>query len=364
MGRGIVVGAVEQWNRSARKRREIKKVCDARRQEIIRQVSLTAEQERDIDRFFLAHYGKKIPYDWHRLYTAFTGNFHVEYFPELLYIPVLERKLNPAAYIRAFDDKSMLFRLFSGIEGLCIPKVFVANTGGVYSNADEVLVSKEKACELLYNAGEVVIKPTVESNSGKDVRFYRIAGNHCADTNQNVSEILDLYQKDFIVQEAVSQHELLSNLFPNAVNTFRVMTYIHDGKVEVCPMALRIGQGESRVDNAHAGGMFVGIEDGKLRKQAFTEFRKIYEKHPDTQTVFYGYEIPWYEKMIDVAKKMHMRIPRMGILAFDFTINEKNEIVVLEVNTYGPSIWIPQEANGAPLFGKHTADMLKLIAKK
>lgn len=364
MGSGIVVNTVDKLQRNFREKREIKKIRDERRQKIISQVSLTAEQEKDIDRFFLAHYGKKIPYDWHRLYTAFTGNFHTEYFPELLYIPALERKLNPAAYVRAFGDKSMLPRLFSGIDGSRIPKVFVSNTSGAYSSAEDVFVSKEKACDLLYNAGEVVIKPTVDSNSGKNVRFYRISGNHCEDTNQNISEILDLYQKDFVVQEAVCQHKLLSDLFPNAVNTFRVMTYICDGNVEVCPMGLRIGQGESRVDNAHAGGMYVGVDNGKLRKQAFTEFRTVYEKHPDTNAVFGGYEIPWYEKIHDVAKKMHMRIPRLGILSFDFAIDDSGTITIIEVNTCGQAVWFHQEANGEPVFGKHTADMLKLIAKK
>lgn len=364
MGRRIVAGAIDKWQRSVGKRSETKKMMDPKRQEIVSQVTLTAEQQKDIDRFFLVHYGEKIPYDWHRLYTAFTGNFCVEYFPELLYIPVLERKLNPATYIRAFSDKSMLSRLFFGIEGSRIPKIFISNTNGIYSNSQEVFISKQKACDLLYNAGEVVIKPTIDSNSGKNVRFYRISGNHCEDTNQNISEILDSYQKDFVVQEAICQHRILCDLFPNSVNTFRVMTYIHNGNVEVCPVTLRLGQGNSRVDNAHAGGMFIGVQDGKLRSQAFTEFKTVYERHPDTKVVFEGYEIPWYDKILSVAKKMHMRIPRLGILSFDFAIDDAGNVAIIEINTYGQTVWFPQEANGAPLFGEHTGDMLKLIAKK
>ena len=41
------------------------------------------------------------------------------------------------------------------------------------------------------------------------------------------------------------------------------------------PLALRIGQGGSYLDNAHVGGMFIGVNDlGELNEEAFTEFGK------------------------------------------------------------------------------------------
>lgn len=44
-------------------------------------------------------------------------------------------------------------------------------------------------------------------------------------------------------------------------------------EVKTAPIAMRIGQGEGVIDNSHAGGMFVGgSDDGRLRKEAFTEY--------------------------------------------------------------------------------------------
>lgn len=41
------------------------------------------------------------------------------------------------------------------------------------------------------------------------------------------------------------------------------------------PLALRIGQGGSYLDNAHAGGMFIGVNDlGELNEEAFTSLGK------------------------------------------------------------------------------------------
>ena len=49
-------------------------------------------------------------------------------------------------------------------------------------------------------------------------------------------------------------------LYSEAVNTFRVITYLWDGEVFHVPLALRIGQGGSYLDNAHAGGMLQNLE--------------------------------------------------------------------------------------------------------
>lgn len=70
-----------------RKRQERQKYRDPRRRAIYETVMLTPEQKAAIDRLYLENYGEKIPYTWHRHYTAYTGQFDVNYFPELLYIP-------------------------------------------------------------------------------------------------------------------------------------------------------------------------------------------------------------------------------------------------------------------------------------
>ena len=90
-----------------------------------------------------------------------------------------------------------------------------------------------------------------------------------------------------VVQECIAQNEQLNKLYPDAVNTFRVITYIWNGKIYHVPLALRIGQGGSFLDNAHAGGMFIGVSDeGELGNIAFTESGLHFEEHPDTNIKF------------------------------------------------------------------------------
>ena len=90
---------------------EKRKIKKPARVKLIETVELTEAQKQEIDRFFLTNLGKKIPYDWHRLYQSFTGVFRVDYFPEFLFGPELVPSWNPKAY-RILADKNLLPVLF------------------------------------------------------------------------------------------------------------------------------------------------------------------------------------------------------------------------------------------------------------
>ena len=51
------------------------------------------------------------------------------------------------------------------------------------------------------------------------------------------------------------------------------------------------------------------------------------------------------------------------MLSWDFAIDEKKNINLIEVNTFGQSIWFPQLINGESFFGENTKYMYGLIKK-
>lgn len=168
-----------------------------------------------------------------------------------------------------------------------------------------------------------------------------------------------------VVQECIKQHEKLSALYSNSVNTFRVITYLWNGQIYHVPLALRIGQGGGYLDNAHAGGMFIGVSDaGKLNPVAYTEFGDQYEEHPDTHIKFEDYEIDFVPEIIETAKKLHLNAPQLGIISWDIAVDEFETMVLIEANTRGQSIWFPQMANGKGAFGKNTKEILQFISPK
>ena len=223
-------------------------------------------------------------------------------------------------------------------------------------------ISKETALNLIGNCGACFAKPTVGTCSGEGCGSYCFASGVDAATGVTAEELFELLGSDFTVQEVISCHSSVVKLHPESVNTLRIMTYRWQGELRSLPLLMRIGRGKSAVDNAHAGGMFIGISnEGLLAPSALTEFNDRFEKHPDTGVVFQGYKIAGVPGAIDAAKRMHSLMPQMGLISWDFTIGEDGAPIVIEANIRGGSIWLSQMANGIPGFGDATAEILQWL---
>lgn len=345
-------------------RNEQKKVADSRRRQLIETFPLSTEQMRDIDKFYKANYGRRIDYDWHRLYSSYTGKFDVQYVPELLYIPIIEKRFVSPEYAKVFSDKNLLPLIVGGIKGVTTPKIKISCIGGHIRDFNQVFISYEDALEIIRNLGKVFIKPTVDSNSGKNCAVIDICNGIDKLSGRSVGDILSVMGDNYNIQELVICSESFRKLHGESVNTYRVTTYLWNGEIFHFPILLRIGVGKSALDNAHQGGIFIGVDDdGNLSDCAYTEFQKRYYKHPDSGVVFKGYNIPETRKMLRDIKIVHSRIPQIGMISWDLTVNDKGETVVIEMNLGGQTIWLSQMANGVGAFGDNTAGILQWITQ-
>ena len=344
---------------------EYKKVNDPRRVKLINSITLKEKKKKKIDTFYKTNYGKTIPYNWHRLYQSYTKNFDEKYFPEFLYIPYFERLMNPKEFAEVFQDKSMVGLLTSDTD-IIYPKIYISAVNGITRDENSNIISLEKAVENINSLGDkkLFIKPCVDSCSGEGCKILNLENGIDISSKQNLKDILIEYNGNFLVQECIENHESLKKLHPESINTFRVMTYVWNGKINCCPIILRIGQGKSNVDNAHAGGMFIGVKnDGQLCNTAFTEFQTRYAKHPDSGIIFSDYKIPYMQKIIDSAIKLHSKVPQLGIISWDLTLGKNEEVILIESNLSGGSIWLAQIAHGCGIFGENTAGILQYLSK-
>lgn len=128
------------------------------------------------------------------------------------------------------------------------------------------------------------------------------------------------------------------------------------------PIIIRIGQGGHYLDNAHQGGMFCAVyDDGTMGHHAMTEFNTQFIEHPDTHVRFETRRIANIDIMIAAARRMHSVIPQIGVVNWDFTIDADGEPVLIEANTKGGSIWLPQMAHGVGAFGERTEEVLQWL---
>lgn len=342
---------------------EKRKIKQKRRMEIQKLVSLTKEQKKQIDTFYKTEYGKKIKYNWHKEYTAISGVFDYRYVPELLCTARMEELWNSPAYYKCLQDKNIIELLSKSLNSdknlsfsIRSPKAYVRCANGLFLDGDYHIISKEEAILKMDSLDKFFIKPSVDSGSGKNCRIV-----HHEEWEKEKEQIFKDYNKDFIVQEVLHNSEDLARLNPTSCNTFRVITYILDNKIYHMPLVLRMGRNGKYLDNAHQGGIFIGVsEDGHLGKQAVTEFNEKYFVHPDSQITFENYHIENVDKIIEAAHQLQALIPHVGCVHWDLTIGDQGEVILMEGNMRGGSIWLVEMTGKAP-FGENTARVLNLL---
>lgn len=341
------------------------KLSNPVRRQIADKFPLSQEQKEKIDKLYIENYGKKIPYDWHKYYSSYTGNFDENYIPELLFIPEIERKFVPREYARVFENKNLLPILVNGIDNVRTADIIISCENGIFRNSNMDFIDRAQAEEILFDIGKAFLKPARDSNSGKGCCLLDIKNGIDQNSRRTIEEILKNQGRYYNIQERLINCSELSKLHPESINTLRVTTYIWKDKVYHFPLLLRIAQGKNTLDNAHQGGMFIGVnDDGTLKKCAYTEFQERYYAHPDTKIKFDGYKLPEIPQMIESVKKIHQRIPQIGMISWDVTIDNNNTVVIVEMNLQGQTIWMTQMTNGKGAFGENTADILKWISKK
>ena len=342
---------------------EIRKFKDPRRVAIYSKVCLTDKQKKEIDALYLKNYGSKIPHTWHRHYTAFTGKFDVNYFPELLYVPEFERFMNyNQEYTKVLSDKNLLPYLAQAAQ-VHTPKILLSCVEGLYRDEYNSVINQKTFEKRLGDLGEAFAKPSVDSSSGKGCFVLNMKKDIDTLSGKTTAQLLAELGPNFVIQERLVCHESISKIYPHSVNTFRIITY--RWKDEIChmPIILRIGSGGKNVDNAHAGGMFIAVDDnGTLHKTAFTEFNKQYTQHPDTHVKFEGYAIPNMDKLLKAARRMHILLPQLGCCNWDFTLNKEGIPTLIEINLTAGGIWLAQMTHGKGVFGAKTAEVLRWMA--
>ena len=139
-----------------------------------------------------------------------------------------------------------------------------------------------------------------------------------------------------LAEEYVLQHNILMKLFPDAVNTIRITTFLHSTNcVEFLYAIIRIGF-DKPVDNFDAGGIsaLIDLTTGMvIGKGVFKDpFKgRNLESHPTTNSQIYGLKIPYWQKILKMVKSAAMTVPSVRTVGWDVIITE-NGPALLEGN--------------------------------
>lgn len=363
---------IEQKSQKVRIRKqwigEILEIYNLNRKAPMNQVKLTKEEKVQIQNYWKNQLGKKIPLIWHKKYYAYSGKLDVRFFPEILYTTKLEPLLNSDNAAKVLSDKNLTEIIFSKVlsnnKNIVVPKTICGCSQGFYYDDSRHPISYVSLIKKLMKiSGEFIIKPSIGASSGAGVRLLVLENGIDVRSNQKIDKIILLYGKNFILQEKITQHPQYAAIHPQSTNTIRIFTYRIEDEIKVAPAIMRFGVGDTHLDNAHAGGVYAGISDeGVLHKYATkcnSNYR--YEVHPDTGIRFEGYKLPYFKDMVDTVKQLHTCIPNLGFINWDVTINDKDQIVLIESNMYCGGIWVFQNPWGESVFRDDTEYMIQKL---
>lgn len=312
-------------------------------------------------------FGVKADPIYYRLFSHYIGK-DVNIVPEDICHDVIEPILDPFRYSKFYSDKNMFDRL--------MPKGYLAKTllrkmNGFYYDAcyERVDVDDAALRKILADSGvdKLIIKPSVEGSSGVGVRCFVRKGDKWIIYEGTEELCLDYletkYGNDFIMQEFLEQHESISHFCSTSVNTLRLTLY-RSVKTDECvvPSAImRIGNEGSVVDNAHAGGCYVGIDvnTGKLKNVVLDQYGR---KRSTFNNVDFNDQqrIPeeMWSKILKFAKSIGLYIPHHRLLALDLMIDNNGNPRIVEFNVDYYGMWCFQFAV-CSAFGKYTDEIIE-----
>jgi hypothetical protein len=298
---------------------------------------------------------------WHNAFATANRFFSPLYCPEDLFYAYIEPALNEMRMVDAYVDKNGYDRLFPDVN---MPRtVLRCMRNRLYDSKYQML--DEDRIEIL--PGDYIIKPSLDSGGGKNVAKLKADEENIFSMkgkSYTLKELKAYFRGDFIVQELISQSDILSKINPSSINTIRITTMRHNDNIVHLSSILRFSSNDAITDNENLGGSSVGLDPilESMKKYAYDKYGNKIELHPKTKFVFEDQRLHGYKEIAECAKKIHEQLSYFDMVSFDFAIDTKNQPIFIEINLKNQGITFHQYNNG-PLFVEYTHDVIRDTVK-
>lgn len=185
-------------------------------------------------------------------------------------------------------------------------------------------------------AFDCIVKPCDEMR-GKGI--FKVKKN-------SITDIKALYESckndRLLVEQCIESCEEIKAFHPQSLNTIRVVTVSNRRKAEVFGSFLRMGVGDSVIDNAHAGGIFahININNGEIDTDGINTDGHQFTYHPDSKLKIKGFVVPQWDLICRTCIEAAM-LTDNTITGWDVIINQRGEVEFVEGNN-GPDFDVMQ----------------------
>ncbi|MBQ9005942.1 MAG: hypothetical protein IJ092_06165 [Atopobiaceae bacterium] len=225
------------------------------------------------------------------------------------------------ALTRALCDRS-LYPVFE--DKILFLKTFDRYVGRDW--LDVKAATPEEVAAFMRDHDAIFAKPT-DSFGGQGID--RLSGGEAPQDAQAFYDGL-LSKGQVLLEEGIVQHPEMARLCDKSINTIRVVTVLSQGKAHHIYSLVRMGLGDSYVDNISSGGMYTLVDDdGVLRHPCFHDKTASYvDVHPKTGVKIEGFVIPLYREAVDMCLEAALVEPRIGYVGWDVAITPTGPVLV------------------------------------
>lgn len=239
-------------------------------------------------------------------------------------------KVNCTCILR---DK-ILFNIFANGIGIATPEnEFYTVNGQLFDFKTKKQLTVDELCQKDHD----LFCKLVDGECGNGVFQLHIQqGKVFINGNLSAREELEkrFSQGRYIAQTVIKQHSLMDQLHPQSINSMRLITVrsLKDRTIHVFPSILRIGTGNSIVDNTSQGGLAVGVDlqTGRLKQYGFykPQFGLKVDIHPDSHIRFDQFVIPHFKEAVSQAVYFHSMLPGLHSVGWDIAIGDNGPIFI------------------------------------
>lgn len=139
-----------------------------------------------------------------------------------------------------------------------------------------------------------------------------------------------------VLEELIIQGNQLNELNPASVNTCRVVTFRINDRVIIFAATLRMGTGNSIMDNAGTGGIYASVdpETGIVQSDAINLDNQHFLIHPLTKHQIIGFKLPKWEEAKELVTSMALHLSGATLISWDIAYSNKGWCMV-EANENG-----------------------------
>lgn len=275
-------------------------------------------------------------YDLYRRDKQLSETELLNYIPEFFFYYLFLPYYDSAKYAALVGDKNIAELLFRGLGIHQAHTICKLINQHIYTNrlleTDFNAIEQELA-EKKYK--RIFVKPLYGKGGHGIYVFGRNNDGQYNTRNNNVFDEIFLDEigrrNDYIIQAGIEQDIEMARIYPDSVNTFRIITENKNSYVRILyPVFFRVGRNGNQVDNYDKNGLLTTIEvdTGKMGDYASSMHGEQFEKHPDTKFCFRGHRISRWKKVREFVAECAKKMPHFTYLGWDIALTSNGPLVV------------------------------------